>query len=215
MAAAFLVGLVVAVTSRPPSSTCANPLPDGADMAEFRVMALAVLLSIILGLSGVLVAALGRRVVGLSLAGTAAGLLVAVALNATVARPSQCDFYGLLDYGEATILIDSPFHYREQGPAACYNMDRQDPDTPAVSWDSGPDWEDEIEVEWFEVTDPGGAAPSVVVQLWFEDDMTQYSGAAEQAGEGSVRFVDVPSTAGPPRPPISGSISWRCDRSVD
>lgn len=183
-------------------------------MAEFRVIMLMVLLSIILGLSGALVAALGRRVVGMSLLGVAAGLLIAIALNATVARPSQCDIDRLLEDGEATLVVDSPFQLRERGPAICYNMRGLDPDKSAVSSNSGPDWEDEIEVEFYEVTDPGGAAPGVVVQIWFEDDMTQFSGPVEQAGEHSIRLVDVPSTAGPPRPPISGSISWQCGASL-
>lgn len=211
LSAAAIGGFVIAVASRPPAVTCADPAAESGGALEIVVAALIILLAVIFVLSGAIVTGLGRATVGIALLAAAGGLVLAIVADAFVARPARCDYHSLIEYGTVRLVIDAPLQIREDGPGVCLNMRRADPSAPQVSSNFGPDWKDAVEVEYFSVSDPSGAN-IVTIQLAFGDDPTWaiYSGSGRSVAAGTVRFDSLPLVDGDPRAPLSGTISWTC-----
>jgi hypothetical protein len=211
MAAALAIGLVLAISSRPPPRICDEQNPfRGLD--ELITVGALVLGVIVVGVSGLIVTAVARSRVGPMMMAIAAGLLLAVVANALLPRPAETGCLPDTRSEPATVrlVISSPFQLDQDGPGVCFNM--RDPDPEYGTW-VGSDTIDGYEVgvqlgfegseeTWVEIISMAGDMP------------TFYSGPADWVTSDSVRFADLAGDE-PDNPTLSGTISWTCLGGTD
>jgi hypothetical protein len=210
---ALVLGTLLAVASRPPPPPCdgtANPL---AGLDELIVVGLMVLVALIIGPAGLIVALLARASVGMALVGAAVGLVLAVVIDLNAFRPVGCAVDPRTEPGTITLTIESPFALEAASAGQCFNLRDPDPDyIPRVSSDMFAAEVDGRVVEMFGVQDPLGSEPLVDIWLAVDDAMAMYHGPAQPAGSSTVRFDDLADLDAElsAAPPISGTISWTC-----
>lgn len=204
---AFIVGLALSLSSRAPPRTCGQDNPfRGLD--ELVAVGAIVLLIIILGVGGLIVSAAARSSVGRSMMAVAAGLLLAVVVNALLPRPAETGCVPDTRSEPATVrlIISSPFQLDHDAPGVCFNVRDPDPDyVPSVHSDAI----DEYDVMVHFISEDSAEQPYVDIFSMAGDLPMIYSGPADWITSESVRFTRLAGDE-PGSPTLSGTVSWRC-----